>query len=193
METATYEIVYIVDNDAGDLADIQQKLTELIGGKVEKTEKLGHRKFAYPIKKKESGHYFLLQAVVEKPRIVEFKKRVRQIKEILRCLVINLDNEKHFRYPKPRVFPQKTENPTSKSSVDTAVDKATEAKNPEPEATPVADEKVTVKTTTETAETPTKAETEPKADPTTKTVKPKKHLLKRPNKVNFYEFATQIS
>jgi small subunit ribosomal protein S6 len=65
-----YELVYIVDSEleADVVTAIEERVNGWIedaGGKVVKTDRVGKRRLAYPIKKKNEGFYFFLD--VEMP------------------------------------------------------------------------------------------------------------------------------
>ena len=98
MARSNYEIVYIVDDQISDVGSVQAKIDALFPGDQIEHQSLGIKKFAYPIKKKLSGHYFLIKTNQEGEKIKEFSGEIRWIPEILRFLIINLAKEKHFRY-----------------------------------------------------------------------------------------------
>lgn len=116
-----YELVYIVDLSVAEPDKVMEKIAALINLKKLKVDDWGVKKFAYPIKKQKQGHYFVTKFVLESHLLPSFKEKLRWFKEILRFLVINLDNEKHFRYPK---FQRKMH---SKSFVSTTIKKTTSA------------------------------------------------------------------
>lgn len=95
-----YEIMYIVDDQNPEKANlIKKEFVEILtknNGKITKEEDFT-RSFAYKINHKSSGHYFILQLNTTSENIANFS-RVFSIKqkqgEVIRKLVINLDDEK---------------------------------------------------------------------------------------------------
>jgi small subunit ribosomal protein S6 len=64
------------------------------GGEVLKTERIGLRKLAYPIRKKNEGYYVLVEfnAPTDLPK--ELDRRLRISDNVVRHLIINLDDNK---------------------------------------------------------------------------------------------------
>lgn len=88
-----YEVLYIIDNALDEAAREAAiaKYESLItgsGGSVEKTDKWGMKKFAYPINYKTEGFYVLMTftAPSELPR--ELERQMRISDEIVRFMVI---------------------------------------------------------------------------------------------------------
>lgn len=102
MSRSGYEIVYIVDAETADVSLVQKKINSLLAQEEIEHKSLGVKKFAYPIKKKTSGHYFLVKTQQDAPQIKNFATEARWIPEILRFLVVSLAKEKHFRFSKAR-------------------------------------------------------------------------------------------
>lgn len=95
-----YEIMYIVDDQNKEQADLLKKeFIEILtqnNGKITKEQDF-IRPFAYKINHKTSGHYFVFQLNTTSENIAAFN-RIFSIKqkqqEVIRKLVINLDDEK---------------------------------------------------------------------------------------------------
>lgn len=88
-----YEVLYIIDgalDEAATNATIEkyESLVTGSGGSVEKTEKWGMRKFAYPINDKEEGFYVLMTftSPSELPR--ELERQMRISDEVVRYMVV---------------------------------------------------------------------------------------------------------
>lgn len=88
-----YEVLYIIDNSAEETAReaVIAKYEELVtaaGGTVEKTDKWGMRKFAYPINDKNDGYYVLMtfSSPAELPK--ELERQMRISDEVVRYIVI---------------------------------------------------------------------------------------------------------
>lgn len=114
-----YEIMYIVDDQNQEKAQIIKKeLCEILtrnGGEIVK-EQDSIRQFAYPINKKVKGHYFIIEVLTSTENIADFNRialiKKRQL-EIMRFLVINLDNEKINKFkPKRQVESNSFSRPT---------------------------------------------------------------------------------
>ena len=93
-----YEIIFIVkatiesnlitktgDNFKGLFNDKKSQVLEF--------KNLGEKKFAYPIKKELNGYYFLLQVETNPETIKEFNRKIAIDDNVLRHLVIKLDEE----------------------------------------------------------------------------------------------------
>ncbi len=92
--------MYIVDESIVDLKSIEKKIIDILELEKCESKDLGKKKFSYPILKKTVGNYVLLNFEVERIKIPLLKEKMKWFKEILRFLIVNLDNEKHFRHPK---------------------------------------------------------------------------------------------
>ena len=88
-----YEVLYIIDRDTEEAARDAlvarfEKVVTDAQGSVEKTDKWGLKKFAYPINYKEDGYYVLMNfsSNADLPR--ELERQMRITDEIVRFLVI---------------------------------------------------------------------------------------------------------
>lgn len=105
-----YEIMYIVDDQNQEKAQlIRKEFCEILtkdGGKITK-EQDSIRQFAYPINKKVKGHYFIIEVLTSRKNIHNFERVVffkKKQKDVMRCMVINLDSEKLNKFkPKRQV------------------------------------------------------------------------------------------
>lgn len=88
-----YELLYIVSIKYidGDL----QKVTESIGkllkdnnAVITRSEDLGKRKLAYPIKTVHQGTYICLEMDAPKEKLLEIDKQLKLMPEVLRFLII---------------------------------------------------------------------------------------------------------
>ena len=93
-----YEIMFIVK--ATLESDVVDKTAESLKsiitdkkGKVSEFKALGEKKFAYPIKKEINGYYFLMIVNAPSEAIAEFDRKALINENILRHLVIKLDEE----------------------------------------------------------------------------------------------------
>ena len=62
-------------------------------GKVVEFNELGEKKLAYPIKKEINGYYYVMIVEAEKETVSEFNRRALINENILRHLIIRLDEE----------------------------------------------------------------------------------------------------
>ncbi len=93
-----YEIMFIVKStiDATEIkntSEAYQKLVENEKGKIIDFKELGEKKLAYPIKKEVNGSYFVMQIEASKETIAEFDRKISLDENILRHLIIRLDEE----------------------------------------------------------------------------------------------------
>ena len=91
-----YEIMYILDGKlAEDAVDARiEKYKALVtssGGEVEKTDKWGLKKFAYPIDKKAEGFYVLMNFTSAPLLPLELERQMRISDEVIRFIIINRD------------------------------------------------------------------------------------------------------
>ena len=102
-----YELTYIIDTAVEENArkELIEKFSELIkanGGEIEKVDETwGKRRLAYAINDKTEGYYVLvtLKAPAELPREIERTMGINE--NILRCLIIKLEEKKHSVKPRP--------------------------------------------------------------------------------------------
>ena len=92
----TYEVMYIVDPDtpADRIAKLNEavgKLGEKEGGEVVHMEDIGLRQLAYPIQKKQTGHYVLFEIKGSGQEIAELERRMRVNDMIIRHITVRVD------------------------------------------------------------------------------------------------------
>lgn len=93
-----YEIMFIVkatqeSADVKKTADNAKKILTDEKANVAEFRELGEKRLAYPIKKETNGYYYLLQVEATKEAISEFDRKVSLDENIIRHLVIRLDEE----------------------------------------------------------------------------------------------------
>ena len=92
-----YETVFIATPVLGEsqIVEMVSKFQSLIaenGGTVEYTEQWGLKKLAYPIQKKTTGYYFLMEFTAESGSIIEtLETGYRRDERVLRFLTVALD------------------------------------------------------------------------------------------------------
>ncbi len=99
MVNRTYEVMYIVNPEtAADkiekLNDAVGKLIEKEGGEVVRMDNIGIRNLAYPIQKKNEGHYVLFEVNGSGQEIAELERRMRVNDVILRYITVRVDEDR---------------------------------------------------------------------------------------------------
>jgi len=88
-----YETLYIIDNSISDeakeavIAKFEKVITDS-KGTVEKTDKWGSRKLAYPINYKNDGFYVLMTFTADPSLPKELERQMRIADEVIRFIVI---------------------------------------------------------------------------------------------------------
>jgi small subunit ribosomal protein S6 len=91
-----YIIAAALDDEAKDT--VMEMVDGVItngGGEIAKTDRIGLKKLAYPIRKKNEGYYVLVtfSAPAELPK--ELDRRLRISDDVVRHMIINLDDDKN--------------------------------------------------------------------------------------------------
>lgn len=91
----SYEVMYILDADLDKEAIEKaiEKTEDLIKknkGKVEKVDKWGRRKFAYPIDGRNDGFYVLITFRGENKIIAELNRVLKLTGEIIRFMIVRI-------------------------------------------------------------------------------------------------------
>lgn len=99
MANRTYEVMYIVDPEAGTekidkLNEAVGKLIEKEGGTVVRMDNVGIRNLAYPINKKFEGHYVLFEVDGSGQEIAELERRMRVNDLIMRYITVRVDEDR---------------------------------------------------------------------------------------------------
>jgi len=94
--TKSYETVFILtpvlsEEQAREAVDSYRKLIKEHEGKIVNEEHWGLRKLAYPIQKKSTGFYHVLQFTAPTSLITELEITYQRDERILRYLTISLD------------------------------------------------------------------------------------------------------
>ncbi len=88
-----YELMLIVDStlDAEATEEVITKANKLIeknGGKVDKSEKWGRKRLAYPIKKHNEGDYYLITFKGESKTVSELDRVLGITDQVLRIMIV---------------------------------------------------------------------------------------------------------
>ena len=99
MAKRTYEVMYIINPETDaekieKLNDAVGKLIEKEGGEVVRMDDIGIRNLAYPIQKKETGHYVLFEINGTGQEILELERRMRVNDMILRYMTVRVDEDR---------------------------------------------------------------------------------------------------
>ena len=99
MAKRTYEVMYIVNPETeGEkiekLNEAVGKLIEKEGGEVVRMDDIGIRNLAYPIQKKETGHYVLFEINGSGQEILELERRMRVNDMIIRYMTVRVDEDR---------------------------------------------------------------------------------------------------
>ena len=93
-----YEIMFIVKTTIDEetvkntVASFKSIITDLKGKIVEEKE-MGQKKLAYPIKKEVNGFYYVMVVDANAEIVNEFDRKARIDENIIRHLIIKLDEE----------------------------------------------------------------------------------------------------
>ena len=93
-----YEIMFIVKTTIDEAAvkvsvDNLKSIITSMNGKIIDFKEMGQKEFAYPIKKDVSGFYYLMHCEANSEAIAEFERKARIDENVLRDLIIKLDEE----------------------------------------------------------------------------------------------------
>lgn len=99
MANRTYEVMYIVDSEAAgekitQLNEAVGKLIEKEGGTIVRMDDIGRRNLAYPIKKKNEGHYVLFEIEGSGQEIAELERRMRVNDMVMRYMTVRVDEDR---------------------------------------------------------------------------------------------------
>lgn len=94
-----YEVMYIGSPEATDedIVKLNTAIEEMVakeGGTVVRTDNIGRRKMAYPIKKKTEGHYVLFEIEDSGQTIAELERRMRVNDTIVRYITVRVDEDR---------------------------------------------------------------------------------------------------
>jgi small subunit ribosomal protein S6 len=95
----TYEIMLIVDPDAGEdestrLSETLQQIVIDQGGSIVKAENMGRKSLAYEIGHKKEGFYLLLEVDGSGKEIAELERRMRVNDRVLRYITVRVDEDR---------------------------------------------------------------------------------------------------
>ena len=101
-----YEVMYVIDPTLEDsvrneLISYFSGIVEKNAGMIDRIDEWGKRRLAYAINDKPEGYYVLVtfKAPAELPREIERNMGINE--NVLRCLIIKLEEKKHSVKPRP--------------------------------------------------------------------------------------------
>ncbi|MCL2599375.1 MAG: 30S ribosomal protein S6 [Firmicutes bacterium] len=102
-----YEMMYIIKSGTADdkrEATIKKysTLVESAGGKIEAVDKMGIRKFAYPIDFKNEGFYVLMTFMAPPSLPLEMERQMRISDEVVRFMCVNKNGQNDLKRPAPK-------------------------------------------------------------------------------------------
>jgi small subunit ribosomal protein S6 len=102
----SYETVFILtpvlsEDQAKEAVQNFEGEIKAIGGKVNHSESWGLRKLAYPIQKKSTGFYFLVEFEANGPAIGELEVSYKRDERVMRFLTVKMDKD-HLAYAEKR-------------------------------------------------------------------------------------------
>jgi small subunit ribosomal protein S6 len=102
----SYETVFILtpvlsDDQAKEAVQKFEGEIATLGGKLKHSEKWGLKKLAYPIQKKTTGFYFLLEFECEGSVINDLEIAFKRDERVMRFLTVKMD-EHHVTYAEKR-------------------------------------------------------------------------------------------
>ena len=102
----SYETVFILtpvlsDDQAKEAVQKFEGEIKSLGGSIKHSENWGLRKLAYPIQKKSTGFYFLVEFQAEGNVVANFELMMKRDERVLRFLTVKMDTD-HLAYADKR-------------------------------------------------------------------------------------------
>ena len=102
----SYETVFILtpvlsDDQAKEAVQKFESEMKGFGAKIKHTENWGLRKLAYPIQKKSTGFYFLVEFEAEGNVVADYELMMKRDERVLRFLTVKMDAD-HLAYADKR-------------------------------------------------------------------------------------------
>ena len=102
----SYETVFILtpvlsEDQAKEAVQKFEGEISSVGGKVKHSESWGLRKLAYPIQKKSTGFYFLVEFEAEGKAVADLELSMKRDERIMRFLTVKMEKD-HLAYAEKR-------------------------------------------------------------------------------------------
>jgi small subunit ribosomal protein S6 len=125
-----YEIIFVVRPDVPE-EELDKLVTQMegvvtgMGGRVEKTEKMGRRRLAYRISGHREGFYVLFFVEGSGDTVKEFERRLKVTDSVIKFLTVRVDEElKRAEKFKALRAKQEARRPRSKPAATAAAEPA---------------------------------------------------------------------
>lgn len=91
-----YEFMYIITPEATEedrtaVFTYVENALKLVEAEDVVVDKMGEKKLAYPIDKKNTGFYVLVKFVVDGEKLIDFEKRINMNEKIMRFILVKLE------------------------------------------------------------------------------------------------------
>ena len=98
MKERLYEVLFIADQNLGEpevdaLTATIQGFIEKESGKIQKIEKWGKKRLAYPVKRQREGSYVLVVAEGGAQMMHEVERRIRVTDGVLKFITVRIDDD----------------------------------------------------------------------------------------------------
>ena len=102
----SYETVFILtpvlsEDQAKEAVQKYESEFKAFGAKIKHSENWGLRKMAYPIQKKSTGFYFLIEFQAEGTAVADIELMFKRDERVLRFLTVKMDKD-HLEYSEKR-------------------------------------------------------------------------------------------
>ena len=92
-----YEIMFILKSNEEEaikaqVSELKVVITDM-KGEITNEKEMGNKKLAYPIKKELNGYYYVINVNANNDAIAEFDRKARISEDVIRHLIIRLDEE----------------------------------------------------------------------------------------------------
>ena len=92
-----YEIMFILKSNEeeaikSEVSNLKAIITDM-NGEITNEKEMGNRKLAYPIKKELNGYYYVINVNANNDAITEFDRKTKINENVIRHLIIRLDEE----------------------------------------------------------------------------------------------------
>ena len=92
-----YEIMFILKSNEeeaikSEVSNLKAIITDM-NGEITNEKEMGNRKLAYPIKKELNGYYYVINVNANNDAIAEFVRKAKINENVIRHLIIRLDEE----------------------------------------------------------------------------------------------------
>ena len=114
----TYELVMILQPNLEEeaLETVVGALRQVVvdnGGEIVRIESMGRRRLAYQIQKHNEGHYVLMYLNLERATIQELDRRLKLSDDVIRYLLVRMDEEMTPEPEAPAEVPAEAELPAA--------------------------------------------------------------------------------